>query len=130
MKIKKYTKLRGNKYSVLIDDEIVKLYDDVIVHFELLRKDEIDEDLYKEIVLYNDKLEAYYKALKYLSRRLRTEKEVSIYLSKEYSRSVVLMTIERLKKDGYLDENMYLKCYFNDMINLRNIGPNKIKSSL
>ena len=30
MKIGKYTKLKGNKYSVVIDDITVKLYDDDI----------------------------------------------------------------------------------------------------
>lgn len=130
MKIKKYKKERGNKYSVLIDDEIIKLYDDVIIKFELLRKNELSNDEYEEIVEYNDSLEAYYKALKYIAKKLRTEKEVYEYLHKVYSRSVVNKTIERLKKDGYLNEEIYLKCYFTDKINLSNVGPNKIRKEL
>lgn len=130
MKIGKYTKLKSNKYSVLIDDISVKLYDDVIVKFELLRKNEIDEDLFKEITEYNDKLEAYYKALKYITKKLRTEKEMVKYLEKDYSRSVVRETIERLKKDGYLNEEIYLKCYLTDQVNLGLAGPNKIKKDL
>lgn len=130
MKIKKYTKMKGNKYNVLIDDEVIKLYDDVIIHFELLRKDDIDEDLYEEIIEYNNSLEAYYKALKYISKRLRTEKEVYVYLEKDYTKKVVKETIDRLKKDGYLNEEIYLKCYFTDAINLKSIGPNKIKKEL
>lgn len=130
MKIGKYTKLKSNKYNVEIDGLSVKLYDDVIVKFELLRKKEIDEDLFKEITEYNDRLEAYYKALKYISRKLRTEKEMVKYLEKEYSRSVVRETIERLKKDGYLDEKIYLKSYLSDQINLGSYGPNKIKKDL
>ncbi|HAB65936.1 MAG TPA: hypothetical protein DCE23_01080 [Firmicutes bacterium] len=130
MKIKKYTKVRGNKYNVLIDSEEVKLYDDVIVHFELLRKDEIDEDLYNEIIEYNKSLEAYYKSLRYITKKLRTEKEIYDYLVKDYTRNVTNKTIDRLKKDGYLNEEIYLKCYFTDMINLRSFGPNKIKKDL
>lgn len=130
MKIGKYTKLKSNKYNVEIDGLSVKLYDDVIVKFELLRKKEIDEELFKEITEYNDRLEAYYKALKYISRKLRTEKEMVKYLEKEYSRSVVRETIERLKKDGYLDEKIYLKSYLSDQINLGSYGPNKIKKDL
>ena len=38
MKIEKYTKLKGNKYNVCIDGINIKLYDDVIIKFELLRK--------------------------------------------------------------------------------------------
>ena len=59
MKIGKYTKLKSNKYSVLIDGITVKLYDDVIVKYELLRLKEIDEKLFSEITEYNDRLEAF-----------------------------------------------------------------------
>lgn len=130
MKIKKYTKLNGNKYSILLDDITVTLYDDVIVKYELLRKKEIDDKLFEEITAYNDKLAAYYKALKYITKKLRTEKEVFDYLDKEYRKSVIKETIERLKKDGYLNEEFYLKCYINDKVSLSNDGPNKIKKDL
>lgn len=130
MKVGKYTKLKSNKYSVLIDDINVKLYDDVIVKFELLRRKEIDEKLFKEITEYNDKLEAYYKALKYITKKLRTEKEMVKYLEKDYCKSIVHETIERLKKDGYLNEEIYLKCYLSDQVNLSKAGPNKIKKEL
>ncbi len=130
MKIKKYTKLKSNKYNVEIDDLNIKLYDDVIIKFELLRKDEIDETLFKEIIEYNDRLEAYYKALKYISKKLRTEKEMVKYLEKDYSRSVVRETIDKLRKDGYLNEEIYLKSYLLDQVNLNISGPNKIKKDL
>lgn len=130
MKIGKYTKLKSNKYSVEIDGISVKLYDDVIVKYELLRRKEIDDNLFKEMTEYNDRLEAYYKALKYISKKLRTEKEIEKYLGEEYSRSVIRETIEKLKKDGYLDQQLYLKSYLADQVNLGNYGPNKIKKEL
>lgn len=131
MKIKKYRKLNGNKYSVRMDDgEEIKLYDDVIIKYELLRKDEISDELYKEIVKYNNSLDAYYRALKYISIKLRTEKEVVKYLERDYTKEVIDKTVDRLKNDGYLNEEVYLKCYFMDAINLSNKGPNKIKRDL
>jgi regulatory protein len=130
MKIVKYTKLKSNKYSVLIDDVNVKLYDDVIVKYELLRTKEIDEKLFKEIADYNDKLEAYYKSLKYITKKLRTEKEIYKYLEKDYDKKVIFETIDRLKKMGYLNEELYLKAYVSDQINMSLVGPNKIKKDL
>ena len=130
MKIGKYTKLKSNKYSVVIDDITVKLYDDVIVKFELLRKKEIDEKLFEEITEYNDKLEAYYKALRYITRKLRTEKEIYKYLDKDYSKDVVFETIDKLKSMGYLNKELYLKSYLSDQINMSLNGPNKIKKDL
>ena len=65
MKILKYKKCKDNKYSIEFDNDIsIKLYDDVIVKYELLRIKNIDDDLFKEVTSYNDKLEAYYKSLK------------------------------------------------------------------
>ncbi len=130
MKIGKYIKMKSNKYKVKFDDIEVKLYDDVIIKYELLRKDEISEEEFNEIVEYNDHLEAYYKALKYISNRLRTEKELYNYLDKIYSKSVIRETIDKLKKDGYLNKEVYLKCYLADQVNLTNNGPEKIKKDL
>lgn len=130
VKISKYTKLKGNKYSVKIDDITIKLYDDVIVKYELLRLKEIDDKLFKEITEYNDKLEAYYKSLKYITRKLRTEKEIYKYLGKDYDKKVIDETIDRLKKMGYLNKEVYLKCYISDQLNMNLVGPNKIKKDL
>lgn len=130
MKIIKYTKLKGNKYSVVIDDLTIKLYDDVIVKFELLRSKEIDKKTFNEIISYNDKMEAYYKALKYITKKLRTEKEVFLYLEKDYDKQVIDDTIIKLKECGYLNREYYLKCYLSDQISIHLVGPNKIKKDL
>lgn len=130
MKIEKYTKLKGNQYDVVIDGLSVKLYDDVIAKYELLRKKEVDETFFREITSYNTFLEAYYKALKYITRKLRTEKEIFHYLEKDYSASVIKDTIAKLKKDGYLDEEFYIKCYLSDQLVLGTMGPNKIEKEL
>lgn len=130
MKIEKYKKVNGNKYEVVIDDLKIKLYDDVIVKYELLRKKELTIEEFEEITEYNDKLEAYYKSLKYITKKLRSEKEMWNYLEKDYSKAVIYETIERLKNDGYLNEEIYLKSYLNDQIHFSSYGPNKIKDDL
>lgn len=130
MEILKYTKLKDNRYEVLIDGIKVKLYDDVIVKYELLRMKEIDDELFAEITKYNDKLDAYYKSLKYITKKLRTEKEIEEYLKKDCTKKTIDETIDRLKENGYLNKELYLKCYLDDQVNLSSIGPNKIKDNL
>lgn len=130
MKISKYTKLRSNQYEVLIDDEKIKLYDDVIVKYELLRKKDISKDEFNDIVSYNNLLEAYYKSLKYITKRMRTEREIVKYLEKSYDKDVILKTIEKLKSDGYINRDLYLRSFILDKINLGLDGPNKIKKEL
>ncbi len=130
MKIEKYKKLKDNRYEVIIDDLKVKLYDDVIVKFELLRKKELTYEEFEEITEYNDHLESYYKSLRYITRKLRTEKEIWKYLEKDYSKEVIHDTIERLKQDGYLNKDLFLKSYLNDQIHFGTNGPNKVFDDL
>ena len=122
--------MKTNKYKVKIDDLEVKLYDDVIIKFQLLRKKEITDEEFQEITEYNDNLDAYYKGLRYISSKMRTEKEVFYYLNKTYSRSICNEVIDKLKDSGYLNKELYLKAYVSDQVNLGNNGPEKIKKDL
>ena len=130
MKIEKYKKVTSNKYEVTIDDEKIKLYDDVIIKFELLRKKELTEEEFEEIIENNNLLESYYKCLKYITKKLRSEKEIYKYLIKDYEPKVINETINKLKQDGYINDELYLKSYLNDQIKFGSYGPNKIKDDL
>lgn len=126
MKIKSYKKKKTNLYEItLSNNEKISLYDDVILKYELLLKKEIDDKLLKEIIQYNSYLESYNIALKYLNTKLRTEKEIAIKLM-HFSKDAIKYTIDRLKKEGYLNDSLYIKSYINDEINLKVVGPNKI----
>lgn len=130
MKIIKYCKLKDNRYMVLFDDIEVKIYDDVIIKFDLLRKKEIDKREFDELIKYNDSLDAYYKALKYITKKIRTEKEIFKYLQKDFSKNIIDDVIDKLRNEKYIDNDIYIKCYVNDKLNLSNDGPNKIKKDL
>ena len=131
MKVEKFVKDRGNKYIVYIDGEKYKLYDDVIVKYSLGYIKTIDEELFKEIIEYNDEMKAYYLSIKTITNKMKCEKEIRDYLKKyDISESVIDKTILKLKEQGYLNKDIYLKAYINDAINLSNKGPLKIKNDL
>ena len=131
MKILKYTKLKSNQYKLLLDNDLeIKLYDDVIVKYDLIRNKELDDKKLEEITNYNNELEAYYKAIKFITTRLRTEKEIYKKLSNDYDNKIINKTIKKLKEEKYLNNDIYLKCYVDDQVLLNNIGPNKIKDNL
>lgn len=131
MKIQKYIKDKQNKYKVVIDDEEYILYDDVIVKYELIRKNEIDEKTFKEMLNLNDELYSYYESIKYINRKLRSEKEIREYLHKKnIQENIINKTIKRLINNNFLNEEIYLKAYLTDQINLSNNGPKKIKNNL
>ncbi len=130
MKIINYKKKKGNIYEItLSNNNKINLYDDVILKYELLLKKEISEENLKQITIYNSYLESYNIALKYLNIKLRTEKEIEKKL-KDFSKEAIDYTINRLKKEGYLNDINYIKAYTNDAINLKLVGQNKISFDL
>lgn len=131
MKIAKFVKLKNNKYKVsFVDKTEIILYDDIIVKYNLLANKVIDQKQFIKITSENDYLAAYYRSLKYLSLKLRTEKEMTNYLKKDYAIELVTKTIAKLKMDGYLNEQQYLVAYVNDQLNLTANGPFKIINTL
>ena len=130
MKIISYKKIKQNKYEVtLSNNESVLLYDDIILKYELLTKNEIDNQKLKEIILDNSKYDVYYAMLKDISKKFRTEKELRTKF-KDYDNEVVDYAIKRLKNEKYLNNELYIRAYINDAINLKLIGPNKIINNL
>ena len=131
MKIQKFVKDNGNKYKVYVDDEVYKLYDDIIVKYGLTMKSSITQEELDKVLEENDKLSSYYESIKYISRKMRSTKEIKEYLkNKEISDSVIDETINRLKENNFLNDDLYLKAYVTDRLNLSNDGPNKIKKNL
>lgn len=131
MEIIKFTKLKDNTYSVSFDDgRAIKLYDDVIVHFNLLVNKKFNIEKLEEIIKYNAELESYYKAIKYINRKLRSKLEIRKYLEKDYDLKTINKTIERLEKDGYLNDLLFTSAYVNSELNLTLNGPYKIEKEL
>ena len=132
MKIEKFKKDKGNTYKVYFDDDtIIDLYDDVIVKYNLLSNKEMDLDLFNEITDYNTFLNGYYKSIKYINKKLRSELEIDKYLTKlEIPEKDRKSIIKLLYKDGYLNKDNYVKAYINDKYNLGNDGPVKIEKDL
>lgn len=132
MKIIKYKKKNANQYTITLSDNTsLSFYDDTIIYYNLLGKKEIEEKLLKEIVEYNQNFEAYYKALKQITVKLRTEKEIKDKLKKEnYSNENIEFALDKLKNQGYINNDLYLRSYIADQINLSLKGPKKIEQDL
>lgn len=131
MKIQKYSKCKSNKYKVLIDDCEYTFYDDIIIKYNFLMKKEIDPLLFSEAIKENNELDSYYLSIKYITKKMRSEKEIEEYLKKKnLSSKIIEKTIKRLKKNNFLNDDLYLKAYINDQINLTNNGPLKIVKNL
>ena len=95
MKIIKYQKLKSNKYKVVLDnEEEITLYDNVILDNNLLITKEINN--IDDILKQNDYYDAYFISIKYISRKLRTNKEIYNYLKNKFDLDIINETINRL----------------------------------
>ncbi len=127
MKILKFVKDKGNKYKVIIDDDEYVIHDDTIVKYSLLTKKEITKSELDEIISYNQEMDSFYLALKYISKKMRSEREIREYLKKkEVASAVIDKVIVALRKRNYIDDERYIRAYINDQVNLSKNGPLKI----
>lgn len=132
MEIISYKKMSGNVYKITLDNkDEYKLYDDIILKYELLIDKRLDDNKLKRILEENGELEAFFKAIKYIGVKMRTELELRKYLKKyDFSSTVINRTIEKIRKMGYLDEQKYVGAFVSDALNLGMNGPKKIKDQL
>ncbi len=132
MKIDKYELVKKNKYNVFLSNgEVITLDERVITENELLLKKELDKDLYDKVNRESRIYELEDIAIKYISVRLRSIKEIKDYLKKkEEDTEVIDITIEKLINLGYLDDNRFTKAFIKDKLAFTNMGDYKIKMEL
>jgi len=132
MKINKFTKQKNGMYKIQFEDgSNILAHEDIILKYELLIKKEITEKEEKIILKENIIYEGYDQAIKYITKKMRSKKEIIKYLeSKELDKETISEIIKILKKNGYINDEAYAEVYINDRILLSNDGPNKIKKYL
>ena len=132
MQIVKYEFTKKNKYNVYLSNgEVLNLQEQVITENELLLKKEMSQELYNKLVRDNKIYELMEMAVKYISIRLRSIKEVKDYLLKKGgSNNEVEDAVQKLIESGYLDDNRFTKAFIKDKLKFTTIGDYKIKMQL
>lgn len=132
MKIVKFKKTGKNKYKLYLENnQILSLYEDIIIKHNLILKKEIDNNEINKLVKENINYSAYALALDYISIRLRSKKELENYLlKKQMDKTVADFAISKLEAEGYLNDYRFAKAYLNDNISLTTKGPYRIKNEL
>lgn len=129
MKIVKYEKIKNNQYKIYLDNkETINLYDDIILKYNLLITKEVNN--LDDILNANKYYDCYYIGIKYLNKRMRTKKELTNYLLKQFNNDIVNNVIKKIAQEGYLNDDIYASSYINDQIKLSNKGYNKILREL
>lgn len=132
MKIEKYKKIKDGIYRVTLDNgTILDIYEDVIIKNNLLYKKNIDINLLNEIENDNNYQKVYNISLKYISVRLRSFYEVEVYLkNKGFSSEVIGYTIDKLKRNKLLDDELFARAFINDKLSFTSMGKYKLINEL
>jgi len=131
MKINKIKKLANGKYKIEFDNnQKLTTYDEVILKNNLLFNKNIDSSKLNNIINDNDYYHIYNKCINYISIKMRSEKEIKEYIIKQDENANYQKIIKELKDKGFINDNIFLKSFIADKINLSTNGPEKIKSEL
>lgn len=132
MKILKYKKKKNGQYELELESgEKLSLYEEVILKYELLLKKKVDEKEREKILLSNQQYDVYYVALKSLKSRFKSVKDLRDFLlKKEYPQDYVDKAIQKLLKQGYLNDRSFAKAYINQQMITTSKGPRKIEKEL
>lgn len=116
--------------NIYIDgDFFIGLNAEIVYENNLKVGNEIDKDRLKEITIEKDKSDALSKAINYLSKSMKTKKQIKTYLlGKGYSEEVVYYCIDKLKEYNYINDTEYAEKYI--LAKSKNEGKNLIQFKL
>ncbi|MBW4827734.1 MAG: RecX family transcriptional regulator [Clostridiaceae bacterium] len=133
MKITKI-KPQNNKdrVNIYLDGEFAFGLDLEIAYKYNLKKDmEIDESYIENVLKSEEQNSANDYALKFLSHRSRTEKEiVDKMIKKGFDEEVINETLAYLKKYNFIDDRRFAEIYTEEKIRLKKLGSYRIKHEL
>ncbi len=90
---------------------------------------EITNDMLNEVIFSSQKSQALTKAINYVSKSLKTKKQVKDYLlGKDFNIDIVYFVIDKLKEYGYIDDVEYSRKYIE--LNSKNKGERLIDYNL
>ncbi|MEH7376183.1 recombination regulator RecX [Neobacillus drentensis] len=119
-----YGKGKGEEFAFSVDS-------DVLIKFQLKKGMELDDFSFVEIQYQDDIRKAYNKAIHYLARRMRSEKEIKDYLVlKEIDEPVINEILHRLTAQKYINDEEFALAYVRTQANTTDKGPNVIKMEL
>ena len=131
MKIDRYKLLKNDMYEVVLGSYTFVLHSDLILKYNLLIRSDITTKELDEYQIENEIYECYNVALKLLSTKSRSFKElIDALVRKEFNKDSASKAVDILVKQGYVNDKNYAKYFVHDQVLLTNNGPFKIRKLL
>lgn len=134
-KVIEIKRLRNNTYLVVVSHDQKEsthvLTEEAIIKYNLLEPKEISDKEYDKLKAFNEESLLYQKALTFIDYQMRSVSETKKHLRKTVQdEEVIQKVINKLKQQGYLNDNHYVSEYINEKMNFDNMGPKLIKEKL
>lgn len=127
LNIKLKTKTNANVFVVETDAGEFLLHSDEIVKCGI-NKGEVENQTFYKAVENSQVLIAFNLSTKYLSGKLKTEKQIKDYLyKKEFNQQTINKVVEKLKEYHIIDDKIFAETYKK---NNANFSANKLKQKL
>jgi len=122
-------KKRKDRYSIFLDGEFAFSIGESTYHLFPIVKGETLTPKQIEIILRHEEFEkAKEMVLRLLSRRMRSESEVIVYLKRnQFDEATRKRVIAYCTEHGYLNDLEYARVFIRDKLNLNHYGFNKIR---
>lgn len=122
----------SERVNVYIDGEFAfGLMREIQYKYGLSENMEVDREFIDEVLLEEEWLKAKDKALKFLSYRQRSQKEIEDKLKKEgFSDEIIEKTVDFLKSYNLIDDIAFAKNFMMDKSNINKYGPERIRYEL
>lgn len=125
--LKLLSKNDANTFVAVTDIGEYNLFSDLIVKYSIT-VGEIDEDKFHKAVVESNEKIAFNMVVKYLSNKLKTEKQLRDYLyKKEFKKQIIVNVIDKLKEYGIINDKAYAESYIKSN---PNFSKNKLKQKL
>ena len=119
----------SNIFEVIIDGEKYILHSDIIVKYGLSTGGEINKEKLSEVINDSDIVIASNLAMKYVSTKLVTSKQLKEYLrAKGYDANIVTKVVEKCKEYGIINDKNFASSYIN--IKQNNLSKRALENKL
>ncbi|MGM9969603.1 MAG: regulatory protein RecX [Anaeroplasma sp.] len=110
-------KISQGKYQVVIGNSIYEFDEDVVLKYCLFNNNEVTEEVINNALIENNTMVYYHKALDYLIKYSRTEKQIIEYLAcKGLDKNSIDIIIKKLKKVGMINDKNLIKDFVNQYV--------------
>jgi regulatory protein len=125
-------KKQKHRYNIFINDQFsFAVHEDVLMKHRLFKGQSVDPGKLQEVLMDEERQDAYLKALRWLGNRQRTEREIWTYLKKkEYEDTVIDDCIKRLEAQRYVDDIRLSRTLSEERLKLQGKGKQWIRQEL